>query len=299
MSNRSCLLYLALLLGLLVLTVAGMVSLIRGLTRTWESESGWIGPVLKEFGPGLDSLEAEMGKGVWEEFRQQFPEIRDKSATTTLDRLCARLCLANGIDTGTIRRHLLLSSQVNAMALPGKRLVVYSGLVREARHPDEVAGVLAHELAHITEGHVRQKVFKEAGLQMILWWIFGDAGGGLHQVAGMLGSSAFDRHLESRADRLAVQYLHQARINPEGLATFMDRLAASETQGPTPTTWFSTHPASAQRARTIRSLARSHLPPSTQQGSTLPANPYSSSLQPEEWTSFQKNLRKKSKSTPD
>lgn len=277
MSNRSCLLYLALLLALLGLAGAGLWSLVRRL----PNPSGWAQPILEGLGPTLDSAEAQLGQRLWEDLRREQPVLEDSAAQQALHSLCNKLCIANGIEPESLYRHLVRSPQVNAMALPGRRLVVYSGLVQEAQNPDEVAGVLAHEIAHIQEGHVRQKVLKQAGLQMVMLWVFGDAtAGGLHQVAGLLGSTAFDRHLEGRADRRAVEYLQKARMNPEGLATFMDRLAQNESQGPAPTEWFSTHPASATRAQSIRQHA----------GPPVPGL-YQSSLDPVAWQALQKATR--------
>ena len=168
---------------------------------------------------------------------------------------------------------------MNAFALPGRRLVIHSGLIRNAQGPDEVAGVLAHELAHSELGHIRQKLIKEAGLTLLMAWISGNLGfenNVIHEMARVLSSTAFDRKYESEADRCAVEYLKKAGVNPNGLAKFMDRLAKNESAGPIPMEWLSTHPASAKRAQYIRQSAG--LSDSTQ---------YQISLEPESWKALQ------------
>jgi predicted Zn-dependent protease len=198
-----------------------------------------------------------LGESLWEDIQSTHPPIHDDAAEVALDRLLYRLCVNNGIDTAGLQRHLVQNPEVNAFALPGRRLVIQSGLIHNAMGADEVAGVLAHELAHVQKGHVRHKTFKEAGLSLLISWISFGTGmenTQLQELALVLSSTAFDRKYESEADRVAVLYLQKAGIHPEGLANFMDRLASTEKTNPAPPEWFSTHPASPKRAAQIRQL---------------------------------------------
>jgi predicted Zn-dependent protease len=234
--------------------------------------------------PGLDAsmerFEASLGEPLWVEIQSQNPPIQDEKAQQALNRLLHRLCAPNGIDTAGLHRHLVQNPEVNAFAMPGRRLVIQSGLIQKAKNPDEVAGVLAHEIAHAEQGHIRRKILKEAGLSLLMAWISGGLGGGptgIHELARVLSSTAFDRTYEAEADRVAVRYLQTARIDPEGLAVFMDRLAVNEKENPTPPEWLSTHPASPKRAVTIRHQAAQN-----------PNTAYQPSLNESDWQALQK-----------
>ena len=227
----------------------------------------------------LAQWEQTLGEPLWEDIQRSHPPITNERSTLALDRLLDRLCTPNGIDTAGLHRHLIQNPEVNAFALPGRRLVVQSGLLQSAQGPDEVAGVLAHELAHAELSHVRQKIIKEAGLSLLMAWISGGLGlgnSGIHDLARMLTSTAFDRKLESQADRKAVEYLQKAGINPEAFAVFMDRLADKEKGNPAPPVWLSTHPASPARASQIRQLAQKN----------QERIPYRASLSPSDWTAL-------------
>lgn len=229
----------------------------------------------------LSTWEDSLGEPLWEDIQRTNPAIKQQPAQEALDRLLYRLCAPNGIDTAGLHRHLIQNPEVNAFALPGRRLVVQSGLIQNALGPDEVAGVLAHELAHAELSHVRQKIFKEAGLSLLMAWISSSLGlgnTGIDDLARILSSTAFDRKLESQADRKAIEYLQKAGINPEGLAIFMDRLAAKEMGSPAPPVWLSTHPASPERASQIRQHALS----------TPKSVSYTSALNPSDWNALKK-----------
>ena len=273
MSNRSCLFFL-----LLAITI--VAGTLYGIARLIESRLGRLAPVVDA---SLDRLEASLGEPLWMEIKSQNPPIQDPKAQQALNRLLHSLCAPNGIDTAGLHRHLVQNPEVNAFALPGRRLVIQSGLIQKAKNPDEVAGVLAHEIAHAEQGHIRRKILKEAGLSLLIAWISGGWGGspgGIHELVRVLSSTAFDRTYEAEADRVAVRYLQTAGIDPEGLAVFMDRLAANEKENPTPPEWLSTHPASPKRAVTIRHQAAQN-----------PNTAYQPSLTEADWQALQTATR--------
>ena len=94
--------------------------------------------------------------------------VRDSEITTPVNNLVEEICTANGIKANEIRVYILRNQQINAFAMPGKQLVIYSGLIYESRNQYELAGVIAHELAHIKLGHVKKKLIKEVGLSTLL-----------------------------------------------------------------------------------------------------------------------------------
>src|SRR5262245_40909485 len=122
------------------------------------------------------------------------------------------------------------SSEINAFALPGGFLYVNRGLIEAADNEAELAGVIAHETAHIAARHgVEQAskgdLFSWASLPLIF---LGGAGGMIiNQVAGIavpLGFLKFSRGAEKEADRLAAQYLWKTGYDPQALITFFEKL---------------------------------------------------------------------------
>ncbi|OYU42458.1 MAG: hypothetical protein CFE44_23885, partial [Burkholderiales bacterium PBB4] len=146
----------------------------------------------------------------------------------------------------------------NALAAPGGVVLVFSGLVLAADTPEELAGVLAHEVAHAELRHGLQGVVKSAGIQAGAW-LLGDVGGAV--MSGVLSDlldMKFSRTAEAEADQEGLRRLAAARINPAGMVTFMEKLAQKEEGAKLPA-WLSTHPASEDRAAQLR-LAAAQLP---------------------------------------
>jgi beta-barrel assembly-enhancing protease len=179
--------------------------------------------------------------------------VRDSEITTPVNNLVKEICTSNGIKTDEIRVYVLKNKQVNAFAMPGKQLVIYSGLIEESRNQYELAGVIAHELAHIKLGHVKKKLIKEVGLSTLLS-LSGGAGGTqlAKEMIKLLSSTAYDRNLEEEADLQAVIYLKNSGISAEYLADFLERLSKTESPGQKYLSWISDHPGAKERVDYIR-----------------------------------------------
>lgn len=132
---------------------------------------------------------------------------------------------------------------VNAFAMPGGFIVVHTGLLKLAATPEEVAGVLAHEVRHVESRHSLRAMAQSAGLKITLMLVFGDVGG-LAGMAGDLLGLKFSREHESQADSEGLQALVKANIRPQGMRDFFRKMADQEKLN---IGWFSSHPASAER----------------------------------------------------
>ena len=136
--------------------------------------------------------------------------------------------------------------------MPNGHLVIYSGLIKNSDNQEELSGVVGHEIAHINLNHVMKKLVKEIGLSVLISMTTGNSGYEvIKETAKMLSSSAFDRSLEKEADIKAVDYLVQAKINPEPFAEFLFKLSDEENTATKYLTWISTHPDSRERAEYI------------------------------------------------
>jgi predicted Zn-dependent protease len=141
---------------------------------------------------------------------------------------------------------------VNAFALPGGYVVVFTGLLEQAKSGEEVAGVLSHEFTHVLERHGLERIVKQMGLVAVVGIILGDQQGLariVRQVGVELLSLKFGRTQETEADVSGLQLLHRAHIDPAGMITFFQRLSEEE-QGRVE--WLSSHPMSAARAERLK-----------------------------------------------
>lgn len=154
----------------------------------------------------------------------------DDAAQEALDRLTARL-RPDDLPGGAIRIELVDSDVVNAMALPGNHILVFRGLIAKAEGPEQLAGVVAHEMAHLVYRHPMQGAIQQLGLQAVMTMVFGgsDAGG----LAGLMTALSYTREMEREADILGLQLMEEAGMRADGLARFFLLLEADESGGAT------------------------------------------------------------------
>jgi len=199
-----------------------------------------------------EETEQKIGDLFWGVFEKSEEEIKDVQVINSIDKLVTHICKANKIDRSKLKIHVLKKDDINAFALPGGHLVIFSGLIKNSDNQEQLAGVIGHEIAHIELNHVVKKLVKEMGLSVIISMTTGPGGAeGIKQAAKMLSSSAFDRGLEKEADIHAVDYLLAAKINPEPFADFLFKISKKESEASKYMTWVSTHPDSRERAEYI------------------------------------------------
>lgn len=154
----------------------------------------------------------------------------------------------------------------NAFALPDNSIVVTDDLIAMAEHPDEVTGVLAHEIGHIAHRHVMTNVIRNIGVGVFFDIVFGGAGAGQAVAIASVNLAAlrYGRDDETEADESGLDYLEAANIDPAALARFFDRIAELEQEmgADDIPTLLASHPASAARAAAARARARPNSPPS-------------------------------------
>jgi predicted Zn-dependent protease len=150
------------------------------------------------------------------------------------------------------------SATVNAFALPGGPIVVYTGLLREAESAEQLAGVLAHEMAHVTRRHGMQRIAQSLGVVAAVQLLFGDVSGVMAVAVEVLREGAinsYSREQEHEADMDGVERLRWAGLDPRALADFFELLAKKEGQLPSVMRWLGTHPDLAQRVKDVRARA--------------------------------------------
>ena len=206
--------------------------------------------------------EAELGAALAAQARKEVRLIEDPAAVGALNEIGRGL--AEQADS-TERRYtfyLVDSPEVNAFAIPGGHVFVNRGLIERADQLSELAGVLGHEIAHVTERHGIEQLEKQekAGLLVgLIYFVLGREPGALEQVAIQGGGAAlfakYGRDAEREADQHAVRTLATAGYDPEGMATFFEDLLREQARRPTVVDeWFSSHPSSEERVRNARAM---------------------------------------------
>lgn len=204
-----------------------------------------------------DQTEKKIGDAVWDLYQKTEKENKDSEALKSLDSIVTKVCRYNNIDRMKILLHLVEKDDVNAFAMPGNHLVVYTGLIKAADNPEEVAGVLSHEIAHIELDHLMKKLVREIGLTTLISITSGKGGGeAIKRITKSLSSLAFDRKLEKEADIRAVDYMVKSNINPSSLADFLYKLSLEKGENNKYETWLSNHPDSRERSEYIVEYAK-------------------------------------------
>jgi beta-barrel assembly-enhancing protease len=214
---------------------------------------GWLG--------GSKEKEMQVGRQLALEVEQQAKLVDDEVVTEYINRVGQNIVLHSDAKVPfTIK--VIDTDEVNAFALPGGFFFVNKGLILAADNESELAGVMAHEIAHVAARHAMENQGKAQAMNygMLAGIIFGGGiistvlqnGGG---ILGALGMLKFSRGAEEEADRLGVQYLYASGYDPTGMATMFEKLASQNKKKPgTLAKLFSSHPQSLDRRDTSLAL---------------------------------------------
>lgn len=197
----------------------------------------------------LVSLEQEadiadyFNRQIFNEFDSIDVDLTDTVMNVLLNRL------TEGMDTVSYEYdiYVLKSDQVNAFTAFNGQLFVFTGLIEQTESPEELAAVLAHELAHAENRHVIKNLVKEIGLNSLILIISGGDPVVMQEITKMVVSSGFSRRMEREADEYAIKYLKDANINPNRLTQFFLKLKQKNRELPQSLEWISSHPALKER----------------------------------------------------
>jgi beta-barrel assembly-enhancing protease len=155
------------------------------------------------------------------------------------------------------RTFLIDRREPNAFAMPGGRIFVFTGLLDRIQRPEELAGVLAHEMAHVTRRHGLHKLIVAGGPYYVLRLFVSDDQQVLSAISAgsqMLVAQSYSRGVESEADHLGWHYLMAANIDPRGLAGFFQLLTEGENNSQLIPEMFRSHPATEERLESLNQL---------------------------------------------
>ena len=229
-----------------------------------------------EIGSGIGLIDQQkekmIGEKVYREVQAKMPTIQNPWLEDQLFSVFSHILSQTQLQQ-PIGLVVINDPQINAFAVPGGLFALNLGLLNSARNMDEVAGVMSHEIAHVTQRHYSrsQEAFKGQGLLALAGILVGalvasqadgDAG-----TAVMLGSQAalldkqltYSRNQEREADRIGMQYMYASGYNPQSMADFFEVMhRATSRLSFMPDFWY-THPLTSERMSEAR-LRANQLP---------------------------------------
>jgi predicted Zn-dependent protease len=200
-----------------------------------------------------------LGRQAERSFVGSYPECKSPDGLRALGILGNRLYAGNADIAPDFTVTIHNMPVINAFALPGGRIVLSGRLIRAAATPEEVAGVLAHELGHVNNRDPEIAVVRFTGLQVLISLATGSDGGSvLSSLAGIAALLRYTRAAEIKADEYAQMLLNEARIDPLGLKRFFQSIKKIEEAARLPIgplgNILSTHPATEERIERIKPL---------------------------------------------
>jgi predicted Zn-dependent protease len=218
------------------------------------------------------SNEAQIGRSIMRDIRNSGMIVEDPQVAEYINAIGHRIAVQANDGDYSFSFFVVDDSRINAFALPGGFVGVHTGLIEASRNEDELAGVLAHEVAHVTQRHIARAVHASSRQSMLSTalmlgaMILGAAGGDADAVqAGIAvaqGTAAqqqinFTRSNEYEADRIGIRALAEAGFDPHGMDSFFEVLSRQETSAPDRRVpeFLRTHPVTTARISEAKSRA--------------------------------------------
>ncbi|WP_416224651.1 M48 family metalloprotease [Acinetobacter sp. Tr-809] len=229
-----------------------------------------------EIGSGIGLLDQQkekfIGEKVYREVHRQMPTVQDAWLEDQFLQVFSGILSQTqlGQPIGLV---IIKDPQINAFAVPGGLFALNTGLITSAKNLDEIAGVMAHEIAHVSQRHYSrsQEAFKGQGLLALAGILVGAAiasqADGNAGAAVMMGTQAalmdkqlsYSRNQEREADRIGMQFMYAAGYNPQSMADYFETMhRATSRVSFLPDFWF-THPLTTERMSEAR-LRANQLP---------------------------------------
>lgn len=218
------------------------------------------------------SREARLGRSVMLQLRNAGAVVDDPQLTEYVNLLGSKLASQASSGEFEFEFFVVDDDAINAFALPGGYIGVNRGLIEATETESELAGVLAHEVSHVTQRHIARRMYDTQRtsivsmatmLAAVLLGAAGDISGEAMQGIAMAGQSAiaqrqinYTRQNELEADRVGIEVLSSAGFDPHGMASFFDKLASRYgTRQPNVPEILQTHPVSTTRIADARARA--------------------------------------------
>lgn len=221
------------------------------------------------------SIESQIGRAIMRDIRRSGMVVEDPQITEYINEIGHRIAVQSNDGDYEFTFFVVDDPRINAFALPGGYIGVHTGLIEASRNEDELAGVIAHEVAHVTQRHIARAVHAGSRQSMLSTalmlgaMILGAAGGDADMVqAGIAvsqGTAAqqqinFTRSNEYEADRIGIRALSDAGFDAYGMASFFEVLSRQDTSSPNSRIpeFLRTHPVTTDRISEARARANDY-----------------------------------------
>lgn len=175
--------------------------------------------------------EQQLGQQAYQQYAIQNQMLEAEHANVQLQLLLQPVLQAIAGDRYDFQVMISADSSLNAFALPGGFIVLHSGLVLKADSAEELLGVIAHELSHVTKQHGMRNIIAASSTFLIIQAVIGDVNGLMATLAmaiPMLLNQSYSRGFETEADDAGLGLLQRAHINPRGMSDFFEKILARE-----------------------------------------------------------------------
>lgn len=194
--------------------------------------------------------EIQLGKSIASSFRNA--EVVDGNATLVANEFLSQLKASKDYN---INLTVIKSETVNAFALPGGQIFIYSGIIDKMNNYEEFTALLAHEITHVTHHHSLKSLGRSAASSIFIASLFGDVTGvtaGILDQANQIKQLTYSRELETQADLEGVKWMVNNQISPKGMLDLMEILSKEQDQAPKFMKYLSTHPETNERIKTLK-----------------------------------------------
>ena len=211
-------------------------------------------------------LERKVGEAIMRDIRVDRDYLDDAEISDYVNRIGHRLAAASPNNRQDFDFFVVRDDTLNAFALPGGYVGVHTGLITTAQSESELAGVLAHEIAHVTQHHIARMVAQQsnntllsiAGMALAILAArsntqVGSAAVAVAQAGSIQSSLNFTRENEREADRVGLQILQDAGFDPRGMASFFERMSkVTRLYDNNAPAYLQTHPLTTERLADIQ-----------------------------------------------
>lgn len=215
--------------------------------------------VSQAFTPSREQM-STLGADAWTELKKQQPTTNDPRYTSRLNRVAPRIITAAGENPSQWEYAVFASKDLNAFALPGRKIGFYTGIMDIMDNDDQIAVVAGHEVAHVLWNHAGERYGRTAATQAglgVAQVALGGGGQGSQAALTALGLGAqyglilpYSRQHELEADKYGLRYMARAGYNPREAITFWEKM--SSLKSGEPPEMLSTHPNDATRIAQLR-----------------------------------------------
>lgn len=201
--------------------------------------------------------EWELGRQIEQQLRSEVQIVNDATLTRYINDMGQRMVQQTSMRQLPWRFHVVRDGSINAFNVPGGLVYIHTGLIAQSASAAELAGAVAHEIAHGVARHGTQRVSAANEANVIAGVVLGGNPGLATQIAAQIAAqgafATFSRSAEREADGMGVQLMAATGYNPEGLARLLERLAEQDRGGGI--ALFRSHPNPAERAQNVRAAA--------------------------------------------